>query len=66
MLVRQGDDHWRDIISWSFKVMVIAEEFNITSSNIDEFTESDNNEILSLLGVNSGFGDMIELDEYWS
>ena len=29
-LVRHGDDQWRDVVSWSLKVMIIAEELNIT------------------------------------
>ena len=65
-LVRHGDDQWRDVVSWSLKVMIIAEELNITSQNIDDFLESDNNEILRLLGMVGAYGDMIELDEKWA
>jgi len=65
-LVRHGDDQWRDVVSWSLKVMIIAEELNINSKNIDDFLNSENNEILRLLGVVGAYGDMIELDEKWS
>jgi len=65
-LVRHGDDQWRDVVSWSLKVMIIAEELNITSKNIDEYLESENNEILRLLGEVGAYGDMIELEEKWS
>ena len=65
-LVRHGDDQWRDVVSWSLKVMIIAEELNITSKNIENFLLSDNNEILRLLGEVGAYGDMIELDEKWS
>lgn len=65
-LVRHGDDQWRDVVSWSLKVMIIAEELNITSKNIDNFLESNNNEILRLLGIVGAYGDMIELDEKWA
>jgi len=65
-LVRHGDDQWRDVVSWSLKVMIIAEELNISSKNIDEYLESDNNEILRLLGEVGSYGDMIELDEKWA
>jgi len=65
-LVRHGDDQWRDVVSWSLKVMIIAEEHNITSQNIDDFLDSDNNEILRLLGVVGAYGDMIELNEKWA
>ena len=46
--------------------MIIAEELNITSKNIENFLLSDNNEILRLLGEVGAYGDMIELDEKWS
>ena len=46
--------------------MIIAEELNINSKNIDNFFESENNEILRLLGMVGAYGDMIELDEKWS
>ena len=66
-LVRHGDDQWRDVVSWSLKIMIIAEELNITSLNIDTYLESDsNNEILRLLGFVGSYGDMIELDEKWA
>ncbi len=65
-VVRHGDDQWRDIVSWSLKVMIIAEELGINSKNIDEFLDSENNEILRLLGMVGAYGDMIELDEKWA
>ena len=46
--------------------MIIAEELNITSKNIDNYLESNNNEILRLLGIVGAYGDMIELDEKWA
>ena len=65
-VVRHGDDQWRDVVSWCLKVMILAEELNITSKNIDDFLDSDNNEILRLLGMVGAYGDMIELDEKWA
>ena len=65
-LVRQGDDQWQDVVSWCLKVMIIAEELNITSINIDDYLESDNNEILRLLGMVGSYGNMIELEEKWA
>ena len=65
-VVRHGDDQWRDVVSWTLNVLIIAEEHNITSSNIDSFLDTDNNEILRLLGLIGSYGDMIELDEKWA
>ena len=42
--MRHGDDQWRDVISWSLKVMIIAEELNINSQNIDDHKETENKE----------------------
>jgi len=65
-LVRHGDDQWRDVVSWSLKVMIIAEELNINSQNIDDHKESENKEILRLLGLLGPYGTMIELDDLWA
>ena len=66
IVVRHGDDNWRDVVSWSFKVMLIAEELNINSTNVDMYEETTNGEIMRLLGQVGAYGDMIELDEKWS
>ena len=66
LVVNQNDSHWRDIVSWTFKVMVIAEELNINSKNIDSFLDTENGEIMRLLGLVGAYGDMIELDEKWA
>ena len=60
------DDQWKDVVSWTFKVMILAEELNINSKNIDSFLLSEDNEILRLLGEIGSYGDMIELDEKWA
>ena len=66
VLVRHGDDQWKDVVSWTLKVMILAEELNINSKNIDSFLLSEDNEILRLLGEIGSYGDMIELDEKWA
>ena len=65
-LVRHGDNEWADIIRWCLNALIIAEEFGINSDNVDELLNSDNHEILRLLGVEGNFGDMIELDYKWA
>ena len=46
--------------------MIIAEELNINSKNVDDFKESENKEILRLLGLLGPYGTMIELDDLWA
>ncbi len=67
--VRQGDDQWGDIVSWVHYAMLNAEEFGITSENIDEMVEtSDNPGIKRLLGTetDSKLGADLGLDEKWA
>ena len=49
-VVRDGDDDWADAVNWAIIATVQAEEFEITSENIDEMLESDNPEIQRFLG----------------
>ncbi|MCC0030114.1 MAG: amino acid ABC transporter substrate-binding protein [Brucellaceae bacterium] len=49
--VRQGDDQWFDIISWTHYAMVQAEELGITQANVEEMKGSDNPEVKRLLGT---------------
>ncbi|QEE47730.1 amino acid ABC transporter substrate-binding protein [Rhizobium sp. WL3] len=41
--VRQGDDQWFDIVSWTHYALVQAEEFGITQANVDEIKSSTTN-----------------------
>lgn len=66
LLVRHGDNEWGDIVRWSLNAMIVAEELGLTSGNVDNYLESDNHEILRLLGVEGNFGDMINLDYKWA
>ena len=65
-LVRHGDNEWGDIVRWSLNTLIIAEELGITSDNVDNYLDSNNHEILRLLGIEGNFGDMIELDYNWA
>lgn len=66
--VRQGDDQWFDIVSWTHYAMVQAEEFGITKANIDDFLKSDNPDIKRFLGVEKDqhIGKDLGLDEKWA
>jgi general L-amino acid transport system substrate-binding protein len=48
--VRDGDARWFDAVNWAVIVTIQAEEFGITSDNIDEMMQSDDPEILRFLG----------------
>ncbi|HEV7437906.1 MAG TPA: amino acid ABC transporter substrate-binding protein [Pseudorhizobium sp.] len=66
--VRQGDDQWFDIVSWTHFALVQAEEFGITQANVDEMKNSENPEIRRLLGAeaDSKIGTDLGLDNEWA
>jgi len=65
-VVRHGDDQWYDIVDWSVMAMIQAEEFGITSKNVDEMLKSDNPAIQRFLGVTPGLGKALGLDEKYA
>ncbi|KEP70758.1 amino acid ABC transporter substrate-binding protein [Thioclava dalianensis] len=64
--VRQGDDQWTDIVRWTIYGLIAAEEYGITSANIDELAKgTDNPEINRMLGTEGNLGAMVGLDKDW-
>ncbi len=70
--VRHGDSAWADIVRWSLNAMIIGEEKGITSANVDEMKNSNDPEVLRLLGVNqvgdtgAGYGQWLNLSDDWA
>jgi general L-amino acid transport system substrate-binding protein len=50
--VRHGDDQWADVVSWTLKALVSAEELGLTAENVKGIAEkgSKNPEVNRLLG----------------
>ena len=65
-MVRHGDNQFADIMRWAFYAMVEAEEYGVSSQNVDEMLKSDNPGIKRLLGVTPGMGKALGLDEKWA
>jgi general L-amino acid transport system substrate-binding protein len=63
--VRHGDNQFADIVRWSQFAMIEAEEYDITSKNVDEMLKSENPSIKRILGVTPGMGKALGLDEKW-
>ena len=38
--LRQGDDAWRDTVTWIINALIQAEEWGVTSQNVDELAEA--------------------------
>jgi general L-amino acid transport system substrate-binding protein len=65
-VVRQDDALLFDILRWTVFALINAEEFGITSSNIDTMRASGNPGVQRLLGVEAGNGAPLGLRETWA
>ncbi|MFC5737994.1 L-glutamine-binding protein /L-glutamate-binding protein /L-aspartate-binding protein /L-asparagine-binding protein [Rhodobacter sp. 140A] len=65
--VRHGDNQWGDIVRWTLFALIAAEEYGITSANIDELAKgTENPEINRILGVDGDLGPMTGLEKDWA
>lgn len=66
-MVRHGDDQWFDIVQWTVFALFTAEEFDITSANVDDVKASATNpSVMRLLGVEPGMGAKLGVSEDWA
>ena len=67
-LVRHGDNQWGDIVRWTLNALITAEEFGVTSANLEEQVASSTNpEVQRLLGTSTDdLGAMLGLDKEWA
>jgi general L-amino acid transport system substrate-binding protein len=63
--VRQDDAAWANIVRWTHFAMLNAEEYGVTSENVDSMLASPNPAIRRLLGAEGDFGHGIGLDNDW-
>jgi general L-amino acid transport system substrate-binding protein len=63
-LVRHGDDEWGDVVRWTLNALIAAEEYGITSENIDQLASepTDNPEVNRILGTEGEMGAKLGLD----
>ncbi|MBW8269513.1 amino acid ABC transporter substrate-binding protein [Caldovatus sp. SYSU G05006] len=65
--VRQGDPRFADIVRWVHYAMVAAEEFGITSQNVEQAARTDPRpEVQRLLGRTGDLGQMLGLPNDWA
>ncbi len=66
-VVRHGDDQWYDIVQWTVYATFTAEEFGITSANVDEIkATTENPSIKKLLGMEGDMGQKLGLSNDWA
>lgn len=65
-VVRQGDDHWSNVVKWVGFVLLNAEELGVRQENVDEMKSSDNEDIRLLLDVDGALGESLGLTSGWA
>jgi general L-amino acid transport system substrate-binding protein len=65
-VVRHGDNEWGDIVRWTLFAMLEAEEYGLTSQNVDDMkANSTNPQVRRLLGVEGDLGQGLGLPADW-
>jgi general L-amino acid transport system substrate-binding protein len=65
-IVRQRDVPLYNVLRWTVFAMIEAEEFGVSSENVDRMMTSQNADIKRLLGVTPGNGKALGLAESWA
>lgn len=58
---RQGDNQWRDVVSWAIFATIYAEELDVTSTNMEQRRRDDDPRVDRLLGDTGDFGRQLGL-----
>ncbi len=66
-VVRHGDNQWGDVVRWSLYAMLEAEEYGVSSSNVDDLKANSTNPVIKrLLGVEGDTGESLGLPNDWA
>jgi general L-amino acid transport system substrate-binding protein len=66
-VVRHGDDQWLDIVRWALYAMLEAEEYGVSSENVDQMKASSKDPVVKrLLGLEGDMGKSLGLDNDWA
>ncbi|KUI99438.1 amino acid ABC transporter substrate-binding protein [Vibrio sp. MEBiC08052] len=64
-VVRQDDDKWFNVAKWTLFALVNAEEYGITSKNVDEMKKSTDANITRILGLDGPKGSGLGIRDDW-
>ena len=65
--VRQGDPGWTDVVRWTLNALILAEELGVTADSAEQMRKTATRpEVRRLLGVDTGYGAMLGLDDAWA
>lgn len=65
-VVRKDDPEFTAIVRWTLNAMVTAEEYGVTSANVDDMKANGSESVKALLGVNPGAGKALGISEDWA
>jgi len=63
--VRQGDDQWFNVVKWSLFLQINAEEYGVSSSNVDSLMDSEDPNVSRILGTSGNLGSLLGLPSDW-
>ncbi|MDA9556073.1 amino acid ABC transporter substrate-binding protein [Vibrio sp.] len=64
--VKMGDQQWYNIAKWTLFLMINAEEYGVSSKNVDAMRSSVEPVIQRLLDLDGDFAEKLGLDKGWS
>jgi general L-amino acid transport system substrate-binding protein len=65
-LVRRGDDEWAAIVKWTIFGLLEAEEYGVTSANVDQLKATSKDPVIGrILGTTEDTGKLLGLDKEW-
>lgn len=65
-LVRRGDDEWAAIVKWVIYGLLEAEEYGVTSTNVDDLKVNSKDPVVGrILGTTEDTGKLLGLDKEW-
>ncbi len=66
-MVREGDGGWEDIVRWTLNALILADEYAITSANVEQMRRtSPDAQVRRLLGAEGGYGRLLALSDDWA
>jgi general L-amino acid transport system substrate-binding protein len=64
--VRRGDDEWTAIVKWTLYGLLEAEEYGVSSTNVDELKATSKDPVIGrILGTTDDTGKLLGLDREW-
>ena len=64
-MVRRGDDEFRAMVTWTLNGLVEAEEYGVTSANVEQMKSSADPVVQRILGTGDDTGKLLGMDKDW-